>query len=617
MKRPATRLMAQLMGIRLLACTSAVLLVLAFAPRLLLLDPRVVEGSRPLALAWWVAIVVVVVAATVLASRSVRALLRGLSVGGIVVAPEQVVALSWTPARLVATDLASSFCLGAATLLPQLRPETNDLPTQVELVLLALTMTSVAALPAYVALRAAVARAMELVPPVLSREALERLESRGRVQSGLRLRLLAAVVAPVAFVALGASLLVQAHLRAYDTAWREDDARVLASALDAIDGDPRGRRAAIDAAKALGFEVAISRAPASPGKVAAEDGRTMLSVPLSDGHAEVTFDAGTIGGADACVAIASAAILLAALVGRRIGTAFGNDLVLATRELDRTGVADVLRGWSIREAPRFASVADLLKVTGRMGGVFREFARAQQRSIDARASTERMRGLFLASMSHDLKAPLNAILGFAELVSRGELTEGQRESVNIIEQRGRELLYLIDTILDAARLEARELTVAPEPTRVGDVVMSAIADARELASGMEVAISGEIQPGVPSILADAPRLSQALTAIILVASRFGEKGEVVVRAALPATAGAELRIDVELITPRASSGDREKIVDAFKNPEGARRHGGLGLGPALARAIVELHGGKVEIETMEAGVTVVHVWVPTARPSRA
>ena len=119
-------------------------------------------------------------------------------------------------------------------------------------------------------------------------------------------------------------------------------------------------------------------------------------------------------------------------------------------------------------------------------------------------------------------------------MSRGTLTDGQRESVVIIEQRGRELLYLIDTILDAARVEAGELTVSPEWTRVGDVVMPAVLDARELTAGMDVDITGEIQPGVPRILVDATRLTQALTAIILVASRFAEKGHVVVRAAMPA-----------------------------------------------------------------------------------
>ena len=87
-------------------------------------------------------------------------------------------------------------------------------------------------------------------------------------------------------------------------------------------------------------------------------------------------------------------------------------------------------------------------------------------------------------MSHDLKAPLNAILGFAELVSRGPLSDGQRESVTIIEQRGRELLHLVDTILDAARVEAGALTVSPEWTHAGDVVMQAILGARELTVGV-------------------------------------------------------------------------------------------------------------------------------------
>jgi signal transduction histidine kinase len=607
---PGARLGAELAGIRLVACTAAVLVVVAFAPRLLLLEQTVVDGSAPLAVAWWLGMSVVVVVATFLASYPTRALTRGLTTGNPRVSPDHVISLSRTPARLVIVDLVASACLGAVTLFQPLRPVTNDFATQVELVLLALTMTSVAALPAYVGLRAAVARAMEAVPAALSSEALEKLESRGKVEPGLRHRLLAAVVAPVAFVALGASLLVQAHVRGYEAASGEDDVRALAGVLDPIEGDTRGRKAAADAARTLGFDVTISRSSALPANARGEGGRTTLSAPLSDGHAEVSFYEGTVGGAGACLALALAAIGIAALLGWRIGRAFGNDLALATRELDATGVADIIRGWSIRQVPRFASVGALLRAADRMGAVFREFARTQQRSIDARASTERTRALFLASMSHDLKAPLNAILGFADLVSRGTLTEGQGESVSIIEQRGRELLYLIDTILDAARLEAGELTVAPEQTRVGDVVMAAIADARELTSGMQVGITGEIQPGVPSILADAPRLTQALTAIVLIASRFGEKGDVVLRAAMPA-AGEQLRMDVEVTVSRAS-GDREKIVDAFKNPERARRHGGLGLGPSLARAIVELHGGRLEIETMEAGATV-HLWVPTAR----
>jgi signal transduction histidine kinase len=140
--------------------------------------------------------------------------------------------------------------------------------------------------------------------------------------------------------------------------------------------------------------------------------------------------------------------------------------------------------------------------------------------------------------------------------------------------------------------------------------MPAVLDARELTAGMHVQITGEIQPGVPRILADAARLAQALTAIVLVASRFAENGHVVVRAAMP-VGGEQLRVDVEVTGRGISAADREKIFDAFKHADRARRHGSLGLGPSLARAIVELHGGAIDVETTEAGGTVFHVWVPS------
>jgi signal transduction histidine kinase len=607
------RLIPRLLAIQLVAWVSTGLLVVAFAPRLLLLDPAVVEGSQALALWGWMVTIAAVLGATLLVVRPVRPLIQALSVGARRVDPAQVFALYATPARLVVLDLAVTLLVGAATLLTPLRPDTNDLSTQCELVLLAMTMASVAVLPAYVTLRASVARTMELVPVSASREAVELLDTRARRTARLRQRLLMAVVAPVAFVALGASLLVHAHLRAFESSSREGDAAELAQGVfDTVEGDPRGRRAAIDAAHQHGFDVDVSRSSALFAVTRDEEGQTRMSVPLTDGHAVVRFEtAAPSAGAGLYLALALVAVALAWAVGGRVGRAFADDVTLATHQLEATGVADLLRGGRIRGDARFESVTALLRAADEMGGVFREFASAQRQAIEARAATERMRGLFLASMSHDLKAPLNAILGFAGLVGRGMLTDGQRESTVIIEQRGRELLYLIDTILDAGRVEAGELTVAPDWTRVGDVVMPAVLDARELTAGMEVDISGEIQPGAPRILVDVTRLTQALTAIILVASRFAEKGHVVVRAGMPAK-GEQLRIDVEA-GQGISTADREKIFDAFRHADRARRHGSLGLGPSLARSIVELHGGGVDVETTDAGGTVFHVWVPSER----
>jgi signal transduction histidine kinase len=472
-------------------------------------------------------------------------------------------------------------------------------------------MASVAALPTYIAMRTSVARALALVSVSAAREAIERLGGAERRTARVRQRLLAAVVAPVTFVAVGASLLVHAHLRAFDTSSRQNDAAALArGVLDLVEGDVRGRKAAIDAARHYGFDADIARGEAL-FSVALEEKTTTLTVPLGDGRASIEFPTAGTSPVTVYAALALVAVAVAWVLGWRIGGAFAADVALATRELETAGVADVLRG-RIRGDARFRSVSALMLSANELGGVFREFASAQEHAIEARAVTERMRGLFLASMSHDLKAPLNAILGFAELVSRGPLTEGQRESATIIAQRGRELLYLIDMILDAARVEAGELTVSPEWTRVGDVVMPAVIDAQELTAGTNIPIVGEIQPGVPRILADPSRLIQALKAIILAASRFAERGRIVVRATMPA-AGEQVRVDVEVSGRSTSAADRERIFDAFKHAEGARRHGGLGLGPSLARTIVELHGGGIEIETTEAGGTVFHVWVPSER----
>ncbi len=614
MNDAARQLVARLVAIQLVAWGAKELLVAVFAPRLLLLEPSVVAANwRPL-LWGWLAMAVLVVTATVLVGSRVRPLLLELTVGASHVEPRDVHILYNAPWHLVVIDLVGTLAIAASTLVAPLRPEASGLYTQLELALLSLTMASVAALPAYVMMRASVARVLELVPVAASREAIELLGTRDRGMARVRRRLLAAVVAPVAFVALGASLLVHAHLRAFDTSSRQNDAAELAQGvLDAVAGDVRGRKPATDAAQAYGFDVNLSRSTALFSATRTDEGQTELAVPLADGHATIRFETARLSpGTTVYLGLALIAIAIAGMLGWRTGGAFSDDVGLAGRELEATGVADVLRGGRILGDARFQSVAALMVATDKLGGVFREFASAQQRAIDARTSTERMRGLFLASMSHDLKAPLNAILGFAELVSRGTLSDGQRESVAIIEQRGLELLYLVDTILDAARVEAGELTVSPERTRVGDLVMPAVLDARALTVGMSVEIVGEIQPGVPQALADPARLIQALTAIILVAARFAERGHVLVRASMPA-AGDQLRIDVDVTGRGVAPADQEKIFDAFKHPDRARRHGSLGLGPSLAKAIVELHGGAIDVETTPAGGTVFHVWVPSER----
>ncbi|MGH7270609.1 MAG: hypothetical protein ACREJ3_09275, partial [Polyangiaceae bacterium] len=260
MKIHPLRLATRLIAIQVIAWCTEELLVAVFAPRLLLLDRGVVKGSAHLVLWGWLATVVLVVFATTAVVRRVRPLLAELASGAPNAAPEDVYALYAMPLRLVAIDLAATLLLSAATLVAPLRPEANDLYTQVEIVLLMLTMTSVAALPAYVMMRASVAHVLELVPVGTSREAIDRLGSRERRMGRVRQRLLAAAWVPVAFVALGASLLVHAHLRAFDSSSRQTDAAELVQGvLCDVEATGPGQKTALAEAQARGYDVKLSR----------------------------------------------------------------------------------------------------------------------------------------------------------------------------------------------------------------------------------------------------------------------------------------------------------------------------------------------------------------------
>ncbi|MFO0740401.1 MAG: HAMP domain-containing sensor histidine kinase [Labilithrix sp.] len=621
------RLLRRLLAIELATHVVAFLLTGIFAPRVLLLEEQASTASI------WVILVMGTLTAglsgalTVFAHRRARPLLEALDAGTTPTDPTHVLALYGTPSLLAIANVGFALVVSLFTLISKLRPDAIDTYTQLGLNLLVLTLASTTTLPAYVLMRAQVARALELAPPKLAEEGL-RLVGSG-VLGRVRMRYVAAVAAPVAFVALGASLLADAHARAYDKEMRAKDAIDLAHAAfeslgkDTAD-DALGRSEAIEAAAALGFHVQIEPDHDSVGLDPIRQGdevSTQVTVPLQPGAARVRFRTARVSAAFFIYAIlAIAAVALAGLLGTRAGLFFDADLALATREIRRAGVAEVMRGTIMMKEARFSNLDQLLRAIDELGGIFRQFAGAQRRAIDAREATERMRGLLLASMSHDLKAPLNAVLGFTELVRRNPLTKEQLESLAIIEQRGRELLVLIDTILDSARVEAGELEVSPTPTQVGDVVMSAVLEARDLSVGSDVKIQGEIQPGVPTLMIDGSRIVQALTAVVMTAARFSDKGIVPVRATMPADSGERLQIEVETSGEGLPVAEREKIFDAFKSVESARRQGGLGLGLQLARSIVEIHMGTIEVDNLGSnaghGGVIFRIWLPVkAEPS--
>jgi signal transduction histidine kinase len=277
------------------------------------------------------------------------------------------------------------------------------------------------------------------------------------------------------------------------------------------------------------------------------------------------------------------------MAGASLGRAHSKDLGSATSGIRLLGTDAVISGRRlIVNPPTFRVVADLEHAIEQLADRFRIFAQAQERAILAREASMRMRGLFFASVSHDLKSPLNAILGFAELVAQESLAPEQAESLEVIRRRGRELLALIETILDAARVEAGQLSLVVDTVATSDLMGDAIRKARELASAPTVEVVGEIGEEVGTVDVDRLRLGRALGTLIAYGIRHAQEPVVRVRATRYETS---VRIYVEVPSRAVGYSDlAETLSGTGTSP---RLHRGLALGVSLARSVIELHGGRV------------------------
>lgn len=597
MNEAASRLTQRVLGWHLLFSLVIAGLISSMAPRLLLLERAV---SSDAARALLIAVLTggaFALARTSWLLRRQRFTLRALALGSRSIEPFELRELGAEPWRITAgwgAPIIAALTLGATVL----RPSILDLVTAASLGLLGAVIVAAACLPLHVVVREQFVRAVELAPPDAMREVLETEERGGVLSARIPRRLLAAVATPVAFLTIGAALITNAHLRRADERQREETARALArSSLELGPGviSGAGLDSALERAAELGFRARVDEASTENyGLGRDQDGIMQVVTPLDAGTAEVRFSGSTVGLFSAeTLAIALAALIVAGLLGMSIGRALGDDLRLATRGLRLLGTDAVLGGTRVVRPARFEEVFELGQAIERLADRFRLFARAQQRAIDAREAATRMRGLFLASVSHDLKSPLNAVLGFTELVRQLEpLSPGQSESLAFIEHRGRELLALIETILDAARVEAGQLTLERERVLISDLIGASIEKGRDLGRERPIEVVGEIAPGIPSLEVDRLQMSRALATLIGHALRSAQRSPVRVRA-LPRP--HRVRIVIEVPSQRFSARQLSAMLDPSREP-GASPHRGLALGLGLARAVIGLHGGSVTVE---------------------
>jgi two-component system cell cycle sensor histidine kinase PleC len=226
---------------------------------------------------------------------------------------------------------------------------------------------------------------------------------------------------------------------------------------------------------------------------------------------------------------------------------------------------------------------------------------------------------FLANMSHELRTPLNAILGFSEIISQecfGPVGSTRyKDYAGDIHSSGAHLLSLINDLLDIAKIEAGRMDIAPHPLdarRTFEIALKLIGSkAREKGQSLSIAV----EPSAPPLYADERALKQILINLVSNAVKFTPEGGQIEVTAGQARDGS-FQITVKDNGPGIPHGKLDKIFTPFSQVDNRydRQAGGTGLGLALVRGLVELHGGRAWLESDYGRGCTAFVTLPVKAP---
>lgn len=253
---------------------------------------------------------------------------------------------------------------------------------------------------------------------------------------------------------------------------------------------------------------------------------------------------------------------------------------------------------------------------------------AQQRSLQGTnvrlQRSDRYKNEFLANMTHELRSPLNSMLLLSQVLAEnrhGRLAPDEVDAAQVINKAGRELLVIIDDILDLTKAEAGRLELHPEPVCVADLAESLAALYRPLAERRNLALQVTVEPGAPTeCLTDPTRLSQILKNLLNNALKFTERGGVSLRIAAPAP-DAEGAPAIEFMVADTGIGISAEALPAlfapFTQGDGSisRRFGGSGLGLSICRKLAELLGARIEVASEVGRGSTFRLRLPLSPPA--
>lgn len=260
-----------------------------------------------------------------------------------------------------------------------------------------------------------------------------------------------------------------------------------------------------------------------------------------------------------------------------------------------------------------ASISVLKDNHGRiMGaiGILHDMSRqkkVEEQMLQARMSAEEAnnaKSVFLAKMSHEVRTPMNAIIGMLDLTLDTRLTEEQQENLKVAKDAAANLLSLINDILDLSRAEAGKVVIEELEIQVADIVKNVCKALAVLARHKGIDVLWTIDPKIPRLLIGDPvRLRQVLLNIVSNAVKFTNKGHVKVGVVLESINGKDCMLRFEVVDQGIGipAKNLATIFDVFTEAHNttARRYGGTGLGLAICKKLVEMMRGSLSVDSIE------------------
>ncbi|MBW7897934.1 Non-motile and phage-resistance protein [Candidatus Brocadiaceae bacterium B188] len=265
------------------------------------------------------------------------------------------------------------------------------------------------------------------------------------------------------------------------------------------------------------------------------------------------------------------------------------------------------RGLNVAEYEDVASWLDFIRIT-RLQDLnvllekrVEERTEALQTANIALEKANRLKSEFLATMSHELRTPLNAIIGFAEVLRDeiiGTLNTGQKECIGDIRSSGQHLLDMINSILDLSKIEAGKLELQYEKFSLEEALKEILHEVSESSQKKDISICNNIREDIPFLTADKRKFKQMMLNLLSNAVKFTpEHGRITINANL--VDHHHVRIDVRDTGIGIKPEDLDKLFEVFSQVDSShsRRYEGTGLGLALTKRLVELHGGKIWVKS--------------------